>query len=115
MTSRTLTLGGSRYPLVLPSTRDPRLHVAAVIITIHVLGQVAFGFRVSVPQIVSAIGACAVREVIVALRRLQRVSWPASAILTGSGVGLILRIDGMRAWDHWSWRGWYLYAGTACL
>ena len=38
-------LGTSTYPVVLPSVRDPRLHVAAVIITIHVLGQVALGFQ----------------------------------------------------------------------
>ena len=36
--ARTLTLGGTGYPLMLPNIRDPRLHVAAVIITIHVLG-----------------------------------------------------------------------------
>ena len=47
MTARTLTVGGSTYPLVLPSIRDPRLHVAAVIITIHVLGQVGLHFRVT--------------------------------------------------------------------
>ena len=110
---RSLRVGSATYPVDLPSIRDARLHSSFVVLTIHVLGQVAFGFRVSVPQIVSAIGACAVLEILVTARRRQRVSWPASAILTGSGVGLILRIDGMRAWDHWSWRGWYLYAGTA--
>ena len=36
---RTVTLGGTTYPVFLPSIRDPRLHVASVIITIHVLGQ----------------------------------------------------------------------------
>ena len=36
MTSRTVALNGTSYPLVLPNVRDPRLHVAAVIITIHV-------------------------------------------------------------------------------
>ena len=41
MTARTLTLRGDTYPVVLPNIRDPRLHVAAVIITVHVLGQVA--------------------------------------------------------------------------
>ena len=55
MTGRTLTLGRTSYPLILPNIRDPRLHVAAVIITIHVLGQVALGFQVSVPQILAAI------------------------------------------------------------
>ena len=58
MTARTLTIRGESYPLVLPSIRDPRLHVAAVIITIHVLGQIGLGFRVSVPQILAAILTC---------------------------------------------------------
>ena len=40
MTARAVTLGGTSYPVILPNIRDPRLHVAAVIITIHVLGQV---------------------------------------------------------------------------
>ena len=57
------TFGGTAYPLVLPNIRDPRLHVAAVIITIHVLGQVGLHFRVSVPQILAAILTCAVIEV----------------------------------------------------
>ena len=50
MTARTLTIRGASYPLVLPNIRDPRLHVAAVIITIHVLGQIGLGFRVTIPQ-----------------------------------------------------------------
>src|SRR5919107_1591587 len=63
MTARTLTVAGGTYPLVLPSIRDPRLHVAAVIITIHVLGQVGLGFRVSVPQILAAMITCALLEI----------------------------------------------------
>ena len=48
MTGRTLAVGGTSYPLVLPNIRDPRLHVAAVIITVHVLGQVGLHFEVSI-------------------------------------------------------------------
>ena len=44
-----------RFAVVLPNVRDARLHTAAVVMTIHVLGQVALGFAVSVPQIVAAI------------------------------------------------------------
>ena len=62
MTARTLTFGGTAYPLYLPSIRDPRLHVASVIITIHVLGQIGLHFRVSVPQILAAIITTAVIE-----------------------------------------------------
>jgi hypothetical protein len=60
---RTLRIGGRSYPVVLPSIRDPRLHLAPVIISIHLLGQVALAFRVSVVQILAAILACAVIEV----------------------------------------------------
>ena len=99
--------------MVLPSVRDPRLHLASVIITIHVLGQTALGFRVSVPQIVIAIVTCALIEVIWALRRTGQIVWPASAMLTGSGVALILRLVGMERGDHWSWEGWHIFAAVA--
>ena len=114
MTSRTLTFGGSSYPLVLPSIRDPRLHVAAVILTIHVLGQVGLGFAVSVPQIVAAILTCAVIEVVLTFRQTRSFVWPASAMLTGSGVALILRV-GTLPGDHWSTSGWYVFALIAGL
>ena len=101
--------------MVLPSVRDPRLHLASVIITIHVLGQTTLGFRVSVPQIVVAIVICALIEVVWTLRRTGQIVWPASAMLTGSGVALILRLVGMERGDHWSWEGWHIFAGVAGL
>jgi len=115
VTSRALTLRGGTYPVILPSLRDPRLHVAAVIITIHVLGQVALGFRVSVPQILAAIGACAVIEIALTFRQARAFVWPASAMLTGSGVALILRVVGTPADDHWSTYAWWLFAAVAGL
>jgi hypothetical protein len=113
MTDHTIHIGTKAYPLVLPSLRDPRLHLAAVIITIHVLGQVALGFRVSVPQILVAIITCAVLELGITFVRERRVVWPASGMLTGSGVALILRLVGMGRDQHWAWRGWYLFAAVA--
>jgi hypothetical protein len=86
-----------------------------VIVSIHVLGQVALGFRVSVPQLLSAILTCAVIEVTWVLRTSRQLVWPASAMLTGSGVALILRLVGMERGDHWSWRGWYLFALVAAV
>ena len=115
MTARTVTLGGATYPLVLPNLRDPRLHVAAVIITVHVLGQVALGFRVSIPQILAAILACAVIEVGITFRTARAFVWPASAMLTGSGVALILRDVGTRPHEPWSFDAWYLFAAVAGL
>ena len=45
------------------SSRDPRLHLAATIISLQVIGQVGFHFRVSIAQILIAIGTCAVLEI----------------------------------------------------
>ena len=61
--SRTLRLRGTAYPVLLPSLRDPRLHLAGVIVSLQVLGQVAFDFRLSIAQILISIGTCAVLEV----------------------------------------------------
>jgi hypothetical protein len=113
-TSRTLTLGRSTYPVILPNTRDPRLHVAAVIITIHVLGQFGLNFYVTVPQILSAIVTCAVIEVAITFRARRAFVWPASAMLTGSGVALILRVPGTPD-DTWSTHAWYVFAGVAAF
>ena len=114
-TLRTLRLGQKDYPVVLPNVRDPRLHLAAVIISIHVLGQTALGFRVSVPQILSAILTSAVIEVVLTLRRTGQLVWPASAMLTGSGVALIFRVVGTERGEHWSWKGWYLFSIVAAF
>jgi hypothetical protein len=113
--ARSISVGRRTYPLVLPNPRDTRLHVAAVVVSIHVLGQVALGFRVSVPQILAAIGMCFVLEVAVVFARERRFVWPASAMLTGSGVALILRVPSMKSGAHWSLDHLGIYAAVAAL
>lgn len=115
ITSRAITLRGHAYPLVLPSVRDPRLHVAAVILTVHLLGQVGLGFRLSVPQLLAAMLTCAVIEVTLTFRQSRSFVWPASAMLTGSGVALILRVVGTPPDDRWSTYGWFVFAAVAGL
>jgi Na+-translocating ferredoxin:NAD+ oxidoreductase RnfD subunit len=115
VTTRTLTIGAGTYPLVLPNIRDPRLHVAAVIITVHVLGQVGLGFWVSVPQILAAILTCWVLEVAITFRQTKSLVWPASAMLTGSGVALILRVVGTPPGDPWSFYAVEVFAVVAGL
>jgi hypothetical protein len=115
---RTINLGRRSIPVVLPNPRDARLQTAAVIISIHIIGIVALGFRVSVPQILSAIATAAIIDVILTFRNTGKLVWPASGMLTGSGVALILRLVGMRSGDYWSWTGWYwfsLVAGVSLL
>lgn len=105
--------GDRVIPVEPPRIGDPRLHVAAVIITIHILGQVGLGFAVSIPQILAAILTAAIVEVVFSFRRTGRLIWPASAMLTGSGVALIFRLLDTTAGDLWSFRGWHLFALVA--
>src|SRR5262245_61387311 len=112
---RTLTIGGTAYPLFLPSIRDPRLHVASVIITVHVLGQVGLGFWVSVPQILAAILTCAILEIAITFQQSRAFVWPASAMLTGRGVALILRVVGTPPGQPRSTYAWYVFAVVAGL
>jgi hypothetical protein len=113
--SRGVAIRGTRYPLVLPSVRDPRLHLAALIVSLQVLGQVAFDFRLSIAQILISVGTCALLEVAIVFRRQRMLVWPASALLTGNGVAFILRVPGTEHGNWWSMNGWWIFAGTAAL
>ena len=113
--SHAVRFAGRSVPVVLPGLRDPRLHTASVIVTIHIIGITALGFRVSVPQILSAILAAALLEVVITHRRTGMLVWPASAMLTGSGVALILRLVGMDSGNYWAWSGWHWFAGVAAV
>src|SRR3982751_7121 len=110
---RTLVIRGAAYPVLLPKLSDPRLHLAAVITTLQVLGQVAFDFKLSIAQILLSLATCAVLEVAIAFRKQHVLMWPASALLTGNGVAFILRVPGTEHGDWWSLNGWYLFAGIA--
>jgi len=110
---RSIRLGGRRVPVVLPSRRDARLHTAAVIISLHVIGITTLGFAVSVPQIATAMITAGLIDFAFTLRRTGKLVWPASGLLTGSGVGLILRLTDMTAGRYWTWQGWYWFALVA--
>jgi Na+-translocating ferredoxin:NAD+ oxidoreductase RnfD subunit len=111
----TLRIRGTAYPVLLPSVRDPRLHLAAVIISLQVLGQVAFDFRLSIAQILVAVLTSAVLEVAIAFRRQRVLMWPASALLTGNGVAFILRVPGTEHGDWWSMHGAWIFAATSAV
>ena len=111
----SLRIRGTSYPVLLPTLRDPRLHLAAVIVTLQVLGQTVFDFNLSIAQILISLVTCAVLEVGIALRRQHVLMWPASALLTGNGVAFILRVPGTEHGDWWSTNGWWIFAGTAAV
>ncbi len=97
-----IVVRGQRIPVVLPRRGDPRLKLSAVIMTLHVLGQTVLDFKVSIAQILVSILAGALIEATVTYRRQHQLVWPASGILTGSGVAFILRASGTDHGDWWS-------------
>jgi hypothetical protein len=111
----TLPIRGVRYPVLLPTVRDPRLHLAAVIVSLQVLGQVAFDFSLSIAQILVALLPCVVLEVGIVFWRRRVIMWPASALLTGNGVAFVLRVPGTEHGDWWSLRGAWIFAATAAV
>jgi Na+-translocating ferredoxin:NAD+ oxidoreductase RnfD subunit len=102
-------------PVVLPKLGDPRLQLAAVITSLQILGQAAFGFRLSIAQILLSLGTCAVLEIAITARKQKVWMWPASALLTGNGVAFILRVPGTSHGEWWSLRGWWIYVATAAV
>jgi hypothetical protein len=108
-------LGNRRIPVVLPSWRDPRLHLAAVIVSLQVLGQTSLHFSLSIAQILVAVVTCGVVEVAVTLWRRRVLMWPASALLTGNGVAFLLRVNGTRPGDWWSLHGAGYFALAAAV
>src|SRR5438105_8783067 len=106
---------GFAYPVLLPTLRDPRLHLAAVIVSLQILGQTAFDFSLSIAQILMTLATCAVLETAIAFRQQRVIMWPASALLTGNGVAFVLRVPGTHHGDWWSTRGWWIFVGTAAV
>jgi len=115
--ARTVRLGGRVYPIVGPNVRDPRLHVALVVVSLHVLGQTMLRFDISIAQILLTVATCAVIEVVIRAWRDHVIAWPSSALLTGSGVAFVLRVPGTQHGDWWSLRGGWIFVavGAASL
>ena len=112
---RTAHLFGREYKVVLPSIRDPRLHVAAVLITLQVLGQTVLGFRLSIAQILVCLAVGAVIEFVVAFFKDKAILWPASGLLTGNSTAFILRVPGTLHGQWWSLHGIEIFIGVVAL
>lgn len=113
--SRSLRLGHRDYLVTFPSSRDPRLQLAGVILSLQVLGQTIFGFNVSIAQILTAMVTAAVLEVVITFWLRGAIVWPASALLTGSSVAFILRVAGTQHGQWWSLHGAWIFAATAAV
>jgi hypothetical protein len=112
----TFTIRGRPYPVLLPKLADPRLHLAAVIISLQIIGQVGFDFELSIAQILLAIGTgcrargrrsrcAAARDHVAGKRdadRQRRRLRPACARAPCTATG-------------GACRGWWIYVGTAAV
>ena len=108
----SLTIRGTAYPVLLPKLRDPRLHLAATITSLQVIGQVGFHFQAldrPDPRSRSARARCSRSRSRCGSQHV--ILWPASALLTGNGVAFVLRVPGTAHGDWWSLRGWWIFVG----
>ncbi|MEA2636758.1 MAG: enediyne biosynthesis protein [Chloroflexota bacterium] len=112
---RAARLFGREYTVILPSIRDPRLHVAAVLVTLQVLGQTVLGFRLSVAQILICLATGAVIEFVVAFFKDSAIMWPASGLLTGNSTAFILRTPGTLHGQWWSTHGIWIFIGVVAI
>src|SRR5436853_6585242 len=112
---RTVTIRGREYPLLLPSIRDPRLHVAAVLLTLQLLGQTVLNFRLSIAQILICLATGALIEFGVGFFKDKVIMWPASGLLTGNSAAFILRVPGTFHGQWWSTRGMWIFIGVVAV
>ena len=110
-----MRVAGRSYPVILPSWKDPRLHVSATFLVLYVLGMTQFHFALSFPQIAASLLTCALIEVIVTFRRQRIILWPASALLTGNAIAFIMRAQGTRHGEWWTFQGAWMFAATAAV
>ncbi|HVS07265.1 MAG TPA: hypothetical protein VHK65_14035 [Candidatus Dormibacteraeota bacterium] len=112
---RAVRLFGHEYSVILPSLRDPRMHVAAVLVTLQVLGQTVLGFRLSVAQILICLATGALIEFGVAFFKDSAIMWPASGLLTGNSTAFILRTPGTLHGQWWSTHGIWIFVGVVAV
>jgi hypothetical protein len=112
---RTARIFGREYRVVLPTIRDPRLHVAAVLLTLQVLGQTVLGFRLSIAQILACLATGALIEFGVSFFKDKTILWPASGLLTGNSTAFILRVPGTLHGQWWSKHGIYIFVGVVAF
>jgi Na+-translocating ferredoxin:NAD+ oxidoreductase RnfD subunit len=69
----------------------------------------------SVPQVLAAILTCAILEVVIVFFRRKAFVWPASALLTGAGVALLMRVVGTPINSPWATNDIYMFVGVAAF
>src|SRR5438445_10338117 len=112
---RTVNIRGREYPVLLPSIRDPRLHVAVVLLTLQGLGQTVLNFRLSIAQILICLATGALIEFGYGFFKDKVIMWPASGLLTGNSAAFLLRVPGTLPGQWWSTRGMWIVIGVVAV
>ena len=112
---RKVSIRGREYRVLLPSIRDPRLHVAAVLLTLQALGQTVLDFRLSIAQILVSLAVGALIEFGYEFFKNSVIMWPASGLLTGNSTAFILRVPGTFHGQWWSTHGIWIFVGVVAF
>jgi Na+-transporting NADH:ubiquinone oxidoreductase subunit NqrB len=84
------TSNQKKIQFVIPSLRDPRITVLAANSLWIILGYEILYFNRSLVQIFTALGSCAVLDLILAYVLTRKIVVPLSGLLTGLSIGLLL-------------------------
>ncbi len=112
---RKVSIRGREYRVLLPSIRDPRLHVAVVLLTLQALGQTVLDFRLSIAQILVSLAVGALIEFGYEFFKNSVIMWPASGLLTGNSTAFILRVPGTFHGQWWSTHGIWIFVGVVAF
>jgi enediyne biosynthesis protein E5 len=110
---RSITVRGRVIPVVGPKLRDPRLHLALVIVSVITIGTALLDFRLSIPHIVITVVVCALVEATYRLITTGALMWPASGMQTATSTVLVLRVVGVEHGDWWTFEGLHWFVGVA--
>jgi hypothetical protein len=112
---RTIRWRGQSIPVIGPNRRDPRLHLALIIVAVLAIGTGLLDFRLSIPHIVVTVAVCGLTEAGYRLATTGVLMWPASAMQTATSTVLVLRVVGVEHGDWWSVDGLHWFVGVAVL
>lgn len=83
------------WRLGAPPLRDPRWSVAAIQLLFILLGLTALSFPVSGAQVLVVVAVAVAAEMVLGKLVVGQITFPLSALITGFGLSLLLRGDGL--------------------
>lgn len=104
---------GQPYPVILPSSRDPRLHFAMIIWGLQAIGQIWLHFDTTPALILSTILVAALFELYLFIETQGVIQFPSSAMQAANSLTWFVKTNGTRWGDWWSMNGFgFLWLGA---